>query len=105
MPKRAAEPFDLESTQHFFRIREGFEHIRVRKHGDLLVLESGPKTDPVQHARLRRVTRQWWTLEVATHTGQWQSAGLRHPRMQVLEALVADFPWVLTPIAKPGTDF
>jgi len=30
--------------------------------------------------------------------GEWQSAGLRHPRMQVLEALIEEFPWVLTPI-------
>lgn len=98
MPKLAAEPFDLESTQHFFKIRDGFQHLRVRKHGDLLVIESGPKGDAVKHARLRRVTRQWWTLEIATHMGEWQSAGLRHPRMQVLETLVEEFPWVLTPI-------
>lgn len=93
------DPSDLESTQHFFTTREGLEHLRVRKRGDLLVIESGPKGDPVKHARLRRVTKQWWTIEIATHTGQWQDAGLREARMKVLDRLIAEFPWVLTPIA------
>lgn len=30
----------------------------------MIILESGPEEDPVAHARLRRVTSQWWTLEM-----------------------------------------
>ena len=70
-----------------------------RKRGDTLTLVSGPEHDPVAHARLRKVTRQWWTLEMPTHTGRWDKTGLRAPRTEVLQALVQQFPWTLTPIA------
>jgi hypothetical protein len=44
----------------------------VRKRGDLIILESGSEDDPVAHARLRRVTSQWWTLEMGI-TGKWSA--------------------------------
>ena len=99
MPKLAAEQFDVEGTVSFFARQEAdFDHLRIRKRGDLVVIESGPKDDPVPHARLRRVTKQWWTLEMPTHTGRWQKTGLRAPRLEVLQMLVDDFGWTLTPV-------
>ena len=70
----------------------------LRKRGDLVVIESGPKDDPIPHARLRRVTKQWWTLEMPTHTGRWQKTGLRGQRLAVLQSLVDDFGWMLAPL-------
>lgn len=99
MPKLTAERFDVEGTVSFFARQGGLDHLRVRKHGDLLIIESGPDDDPIPHARLRRVTKQWWTLEMPTHTGRWEKTGLRGPRLQILQALVDDFGWTLTPIA------
>jgi len=75
------------------------EHLRVRRHGELLTIESGPKEDPVRHARLRHVTVQYWTLEMAAHTGRWEATGLRGLLDEVLDALVHDFGWTLTPVA------
>ena len=78
--------------------KQGYEHLRVRRHGALLVIESGPAKDAVKHARLRRVTVQYWTLEMSTHTGKWQSTGLRDVKDNVVEKLVHDFGWTLTAV-------
>jgi hypothetical protein len=100
MPKLAAERIDVEGTLSFFeRQGAGFEHLRARKHGDLVVIESGPDDDPIPHARLRRVTKQWWALEMPTHMGRWEKTGLRGPRLEILQMLVDDFGWTLTPIS------
>jgi hypothetical protein len=53
--------------------------------------------DPVRHARLRRVSIQYWTLEMATHRGQWERTGLRDTKDNLLALLVHDFGWRLTP--------
>ena len=98
MPKFTAERFDLEGTTNFFaRQGDPCKHLRARKHGDLIVIESGPQDDPITHARIRRVTKQWWTLEMPTHMGRWQRTGLRDVRLKVLQTLVDDFGWTLTP--------
>ena len=73
-------------------------HLRVRRRADLLTIESGPLDDPIQHARLRRVAVHLWTLDAATHGGQWQPTGLRGHLDQLVNALIADFGWLLTPI-------
>lgn len=97
MPKFPPDPFaqfTLESTIRKHKL----EHLRVRKHGDLLVIESGPKSDPISHIRLRRATRQWYTLEIATR-GRWQPVPIRARAPELLETVIHNFPWVLTPIA------
>jgi hypothetical protein len=76
----------------------GFLHLRVRRRGDLLTIESGPLDDPVRHARLRRVTVGLWTLECATHTGQWEPTGLRDQLDPLIEQLTTTLSWVLQPI-------
>ena len=85
---------DLEGTRLFFAQTPGCEHIRVRKHGDLIILESGPETNPVAHARLRRVTKQWWTIEMGI-AGKWERTPFRAQRRELLQMLVDQFPWVL----------
>lgn len=74
-------------------------HLSVRRRADVVMLVSGPEHDPVKHARLSRVAVHLWTLEVATHTGRWQPTGMRGHLDQLVDALIADFGWVLTPIA------
>lgn len=76
----------------------GLSHLRVRKHGELLVIESGPTDDPIAHARFRRATVQYWMLEIATHTGRWEKTGIRGTIEQLLSTLVSEFPWVLAPL-------
>lgn len=98
MVKYPADEIDVDGTEAFLR-QHGLEHLRVRKRGDTLTLLSGPDNDPIPHARLRRVSSQWWSLEMPTHTGRWDRTPLRAPRLAVLTALVEQFPWTLTPIA------
>lgn len=97
MAKLSADEIDVDGTETFLR-EQGLEHLRVRKRGDTLTLVSGPDDDPIPHARLRKVTQQWWSLEMPTHTGRWEKTGLRAPRPDILHALVEQFPWTLTPI-------
>jgi len=70
---------------------------RVRRRGGVLTIESGPKNDAVDHARLRRVSKHLWTLEVATHMGDWQATGWRSPLPELVRTLEQQFPWVLIP--------
>lgn len=97
MPKLTAERYDVEGTDAFFKSCEGFEHLRARRRGDLLTIVSGPVDDPIVHARLRRVTKQWWELEVPSSSGHWQRTGLRGNRIDVLDEMVTDFEWLLAP--------
>lgn len=80
----------------------GLGHLRVRRHSDLLILESGPRNDPVPHARFRRVGVHLWRIEIATHTGEWQPTGLRGPLEPMVTALTTEFGWTLTDIASPA---
>lgn len=97
MAKFHAESSDASAAERFLH-EQGLDHLRVRKHGAVLNLESGPKHDPVKHARLRRVSVNYWTLEMATHMGRWERTGLRDTMDNLLESLVRDFGWTLTPI-------
>ena len=72
--------------------------LRVRRRADLLTLESGPASDPVRLARLRRVTVHYGTLECATHTGRWEKTGCRGPLSTVLDVLTSELSWVLAPV-------
>jgi len=95
--KHPASDLDAHQVEQLL-VEQGVDHLRVRRYGDLLTLSSGPKDDPVRHARLRHVTVQYWTLEMATHMGRFQPTGLRGLLDDVLDALVHDFGWTLTPI-------
>ncbi len=77
----------------------GFEHIRVRRRGKLVIIESGPEDDAIPHARLRKDTVNYWKLEMPVRGGRWEPTGIRAFLDDVLETLTTDFPWTLTPIA------
>lgn len=96
--KHRAESFDADRVAEFLASRDGLAHLRVRHRADLVTIESGPATDPILHARLRRVTVHLWQLEMPTHTGRWQPTPIRALMDEVLETLVDAFPWTLTPL-------
>ena len=98
MPELAAEKYDVEGTVSFFARQAGdFSHLRVREHGALLAIESGPHDDPTPHARSRRVTKQDGSLEMSTHTGRWRKTGLRDQRLALLGS------WWTTPVGACRT--
>jgi hypothetical protein len=89
---------DAEDLADLLVARHGLGHLRVRRRADLLTLESGPQADPVLHVRFRRSSVHYWTLECATHTGRWERTGFRDTLPRLLDLIVAQLPWTITPI-------
>ena len=97
MPKLVAEARDADALAAFL-VGLGFDHLRVRRRGDVLTIESGPVDDACPHARLRRVTVQYWRLEMPNRAGKWDPTPFRGLRADVERLLVASFPWTLEPL-------
>ena len=98
MPKLAAEQAHADATLEQLRRHDGLRHLRVRKHGASLVIESGPDGDAIKHARLSRDTVNLWVLEIADHRGRWGPTGLRAARPDLTDILIGTFGWVLADI-------
>lgn len=96
MPKLAAEDYHAEELADDLAKR-GFKHLRVRRRGDLLTIESGSKREIVAHARFRRDTVHLWILEMPTHSGKWESTPFRQPVEPLTELLVTQLAWALAP--------
>lgn len=94
----AADDDDADDLLELLHEQRELKHLRVRRRAGVLTIESGAKTDPATHARLRRATKQLWTLEVATHMGDWQPTGQRGPMRDLVRTLLQQFPWVLAPV-------
>ena len=92
-----ADKDDVEEVTDFLTARRKLRHLRVRRRGPLLTLESGSTDDPIPHARFRRTSVHLWTLECATHTGRWERTGYRATLAKLLTLLTKELPWVLAP--------
>jgi len=97
LPSLAAEDYHAEELADDLAAR-GFRYLRVRRRGALLTIESGPKKDPVPHARLRRDGVHLWILEMPTHTGIWEVTPYRQHIGAQLELLVTQLAWALAPM-------
>lgn len=95
MPKYNAEDFDAEELADDLADL-GFKHLRVRRRGPLLTIESGSRTDPDVHARLRRETVSLWRLEMPTSPG-WEPTPYREPMERHLTRLTTELAWALAP--------
>ena len=96
MPNHAAEDFHAEELADDLADR-GFPHLRVRRRGPLLTIESGDKHDVIAHARLRRDTVHLWRLEMPTPSGAWDPTPYRDLMDTHVERLVTELAWVLAP--------
>ena len=97
MPKHLADQLQASSLADLVR-RKGLDHLRVRRHGVLLVLESGPNEDPIPHARFRRLGAHIWRIEMPSHSDGWDVTPLRGQIEMLLDFLVTETPWTLAPI-------
>lgn len=95
MPKYAAETHHPEHVESLLHER-GFQHLRARKHGAAVVVESGPAEDAVKHFRVRRDTVHYWVLDIANHQGRWQRTPFRGLLDEMISLVPENFPWVLT---------
>lgn len=98
MPPPAAEPHHATKVESMLH-RCGAAHLRARKRGPAVIVESGPAADPVKHFRLRRDTVHLWRLDMATHTGRWEATPFRAQLQELVTMVLESFPWTLTPIA------
>lgn len=98
MAKFTAQPEDASSIEQYLHERAGLDHLRARRRADLITIESGPDDAPAPRARLRRVGVQTWRLEMATHTGRWETTPFKAPRDALVRLLVENFGWALAPI-------
>ena len=96
MPKFSADPTDAETAQDFLHGRKGLSHLRVRKRGDLLTIVSGDADDVDTHARVRRVSVQYWRLEMPAGT-TWEPTPFHGPLREILATLADSFGWTLEP--------
>lgn len=96
MAKRTIEEFWADDVADTLAER-GLPHLRVRRHGDLLIVESGPRKSSIPHVRFRRETVHLWRLEIADHVGMWEMIPLRDQLDRLVTALLTNFPWTLEP--------
>lgn len=93
-----AEPHHATRVEKLLHSR-GASHLRARKYGATVIVESGPTSNPVKHFRLRRDTVHLWCLDMANHTGRWERTPFRAVLDELVGMVVDSFPWTLTPIA------
>jgi hypothetical protein len=98
MPKfLATEDYDRDAYVEEVRehlLDRGLTHLRVRRHADLVIIESGPKTDAFKHARFRRVAKHLWRLEMGTASG-WEPTPFRDQLKALLPLLTDAFGWTV----------
>ncbi len=95
MPRFRAELYDAASAEAVLAQYPDLSHLRVRRRGDLLTLESGSAEDPRRHARLRRVIVHLWLLEMPAASGRWDPTPFRDQLKALLDMLIQSFPWTL----------
>lgn len=74
-------------------------HVRARKYGATVIIESGPKDDPVRHFRLRRDTVHLWYLDISGRGSRWEPPPLRGNIESLGSAVVENYPWTLAELA------
>jgi hypothetical protein len=94
MPKYQAEDSHAKTTERLLHARD-FAHLRARRYGATILVESGPKDDAYKHLRFTRDGVHVWFLHIADHRGRWEPTHFRGS-LDELVMLVADtFPWTL----------
>lgn len=93
MPK-AAESYHPQHVEQWLHER-GFDHLRARKRGPAVTVESGPTSNPTKHFRIRRDTVHLWVLDFAKHTGRWERTPFRGQLDELLEMVTSTFPWTI----------
>jgi hypothetical protein len=95
MPKYPAEPHDQTALELALK-GQGLSHLRVRRRGDSLTIESGPDTGPYPHAKLCRRATHIWQLYMPTRS-RWEATPFCGSRDELVATLFADFGWALGP--------
>jgi hypothetical protein len=98
MPKYQAEDYHPKTVERLLHGRD-LTHLRARKYGAAVIVESGPLDDPVKHLRLTRDAVHLWLLDIADHRGRWERTGERASLEDLIALVVLNFPWTVQRIA------
>lgn len=91
------EEFAADGLRDLLNREHGLTHLRVRRRGKVITIESGPAGDPFPHARVRRDTAELYTLEMPTARGRWEPTPVRDTIEGIVTFLVKTAPWALAP--------
>ena len=83
-----------------FLEKTGAAHLRARKEGTSIVLQSGPPHDLINHVKFKRQNSSLWNLCVATHTGEWENTPYEATCENLMYIVVQNFEWLLTDTQK-----
>ena len=97
MPAPPIDPWTAPELAAQLHDEFGLTHLRVRKRGRLLTLESGPEDNSYPHARFRRDTINLWILE-APAGRSWQRTPFRATLDELVATLVEKLSWLVAPI-------
>jgi hypothetical protein len=104
MSEFGPEAVAVEWLHSHFAANPSLSHLRARKRGRVVTVESGPKGDVVAHLRFRRDTVHLWILEMPSRGKKWDATPFRDQLEHLMEAVESSFPWVLTPIHQENPD-
>ncbi|RME51972.1 MAG: hypothetical protein D6790_19145 [Caldilineae bacterium] len=94
----------VEWLRDHFAEHSHLNHLRARRRGKVVTVESGPADDPVRHVRFRRDTVHLWILEMPIRGGKWDRTPFRAQIEELMDIVETQFPWTLAPIHAPNAD-
>lgn len=103
MPAPPVASWQADSTTERLQKHYGLAHLRARKRGLVVTVESGPKDDVVPHFRVRRDTVHLWLLEFPGHRG-WERTPYRDTLDNLLELVITQFAWTVEPVHQNPPD-
>lgn len=104
MSEFGPEAMAVEWLLDHFAAHDQLGHLRARRRGRVVTVESGPKGDVVPHVRFRRDTVHLWHLEMPGRGGKWDRTPYRGTIENLMDIVETQFPWTLTPIHAPNAD-
>lgn len=93
MPTFSVEAHHCEEVERILH-DAGADHLRARRRGDKLTIESGSTRGAVPHARLKRVAVHLWIIQMPAGRS-WQPTPFRGRLPEMLSILLEELsPWL-----------
>ena len=84
------DPYAARELASLLAKQPGLEHIKIKKHGDNLILFSDEGGQPWNHARMSALGRRAWVLSLAMR-GRWEKTPFVGSIGELTEVLLGTF--------------